>query len=175
MCKKFFLVLLTVLMVFSTSIGVNAAELNSDGETVSVPVKYTVNNTEFIVRIPAELTPDTQDSEFMVTADRMNLRPDESVIVSITEGCDEDGQVVLTRQGDISDHPATLTTTLTINEEAISTDNNIVGIFKDGNNSTANLLGAVKMSLPVINENTKAGDYVGTIEFKIELRRDTDE
>ena len=175
MGKKFFFVLLTVLMVFSVSVGVNAAELNSDGATATVPVRYTVDNTEFIIRIPAELTPGTQDSEFTVTADRMNLRPDESVIVSITEGCDENGRVVLTRQGDINIQPATLTTSLTISEVAVSADNNIVGIFRDGADSTANLLDSVKMSSPVIDENTKAGDYVGTIEFKVELRRDTDE
>ncbi len=175
MGKRIFLVLLTALMVFTTGIRVNASELNSDGATAKVPVKYTVDNTEFVIRIPAELTPDINDSEFVITADCMNLRPDESVIVSITDGCNEKGQVLLIRQGDDSAEPASLTTTLMVNESVISADNNVVGLFRDGDDSTVNLSGAVRMSALVIDENTRSGDYIGTVEFKVELRRDTDE
>lgn len=175
MGKKIFMILLTMLMVFSTSIGVNAAELSSDGASANVPVKYTVDNTEFIIRIPAELSPDTEDVEFSITADRMNLRPDESVVVFVTGGCNDNGQVILSRQGDSSDKPATLITTLMVNGASISGNNNIVAMFRDGDNSTENLLGNVKMSALVIDENTRAGDYIGIVEFKVELRRDADE
>lgn len=175
MGKKIFMVLLTMLMVFSTSVGVNAAELSSDGASVNVPVKYTVDNTEFVIRIPAEISPDMIDREFSITADRMNLRPDESVIVSVTGGCDENGVVILKRQGDNSDKPSILTTSLMINGVSIADNNNIVAMFRDGDNSTENLLGNVKMSALVIDENTKSGDYIGTVEFKVELRSDTNE
>ena len=110
--------------------------------------------------------------EFSITADRMNLRPDESVVVSVAKGCNDNGQVILTRQGDNSNKPATLTTTLMINGTNISGNSNIVAMFRDSDNSTENLLGNVKMSALIVAENTRPGDYIGPVEFKVELRRD---
>ena len=85
MGKKVLVVLLSILMIFSYSVSVKAATLNSDGDTVEVPVKYTVDNTEFLITIPAQLTLDSRDVSFSVTSQNMNLRPDETVIVSITK------------------------------------------------------------------------------------------
>ena len=67
MGKKILVVLLSILMIFSYSVSVNAATLTSDGESVKIPVKYTVDNTEFLITIPAEITLDSKDINFSVT------------------------------------------------------------------------------------------------------------
>ena len=172
MGKKVLVVLLSILMIFSYSVSVKAATLNSDGDSVNVPVKYTVDNTEFLITIPAQLTLASRDVSFTVTSQRMNLRPDESVIVRITKGCNESGGVELVRQNDKQSRPSTLYTYLTINGKNIASNNYEVARFVDGDNSTTNTLGKVVMSAPVVTEDTKAGDYCGTIEFSVELRRE---
>lgn len=172
MGKKVLVVLLSILMIFSYSVTVKAATLTSDGESVEVPVKYTVNNTEFLITIPAQITLDSRDISFTVTSQGMNLRPDEMVVVSISKGCNQSGAVELVRQNDRQSTPSTLYTYLTIGGKNIAQNNFEVARFIDGDNSTKNTLGAVVMSAPVINEDTKAGDYCGTLEFSVELRRE---
>ena len=108
MGKKILVLLLSVLMIFSYSVTVKAATLTTDGETVKVPVKYTVDNTEFIITVPAQLMLDSRDVSFTITAQGMNLRPDETVLVSISDGCDQNGGVELVRQNDKQSKPSTL-------------------------------------------------------------------
>lgn len=172
MGKKILVVLLSILMIFSYSVSVNAATLTSDGESVKIPVKYTVDNTEFLITIPAEITLDSKDINFSVTAQTMNLRPEEIVVVTIASGCDEQGAVKLVRQNDKQTNPATLYTYLTIDGKNIAENDYQVALFRDSNNSTSNTLGKVTMSAPVVDENTKAGDYLGNIEFMVELRKE---
>lgn len=172
MGKKILVVLLSILMIFSYSVSVNAATLTSDGETVKVPVKYTVNNTEFIITVPAQLMLESRDVSFTITAQEMNLRPDEIVVVSISDGCKEDGSVELVRQNDKQTRPSILYTYLTVDGENIAQNEYMVAKFMDGDNSTENLIGEVVMSAPVLTEDTKAGDYSGTLEFLVELRRE---
>ena len=172
MGKKVLVVLLSILMIFSYSVTVKAATLTSDGDSVQVPVKYTVDNTQFLITIPAQITLDSRDVSFTVTSQGMNLRPDEMVVVSISSGCNQSGAVELVRQNDRQSTPSTLYTYLTIGGRNIAQNNFEVARFMDGDNSTQNILGAVVMSAPVINEDTKAGDYCGTIEFSVELRRE---
>lgn len=171
MGKKVLVVLLSILMIFSYSVTVNAATLTSDGDSVQVPVKYTVDNTEFLITIPAHITLDSRDISFTVTSQGMNLRPDEMVVVSISSGCNQSGGVELVRQNDRQSTPSTLYTYLTIGGKNVAQNNFEVAKFMDGDNCTQNILGAVVMSAPVVTEDTKAGDYCGTLEFSVELRR----
>lgn len=171
MGKKILCVLLTLLLVLSSRITINAATLTTDGDSVEVPVKYTVDNTEFIITIPAELTVGNEETSFEITAQKMNLRPDEEVIIKIAKGCDSSGAVSLVRQQeDISTAPI-LNTSLTQNGVSIASNDFIVGKFVDSDNSVENIMGAISMSVPVVDENTRAGDYIGTLQFEVELRK----
>ncbi len=171
MGKKILTVLLTLYLVLATSVSLDAATLTADGDFVEVPVKYSVNNTEYIITIPAEITLDSTDTSFEITAEKMNLRPDEEVIVKISSGCDSNGMVTLTRQQSDRENAPTLTSTLTQNGVNIASNEYIVGKFVDGENSLTNTLGTVIMSAPKIDENTKAGDYLGNLQFEVELRK----
>lgn len=171
MGKKILCVLLTILLVMTIRTTVNAETLTKDGDSVEVPVKYTVDNTEFIITIPEEITVGNEETSFCISADKMNLRPDEEVIVKIVEGCDVNGDVVLVRQQENMQNAPVLTTRFTQNGKSISENDYIVGKFIDSDDSKTNILGAVSMSPPVVDENTKAGDYIGTIQFEVELRK----
>ena len=65
-----------------------------------------------------------------------------------------------------------LYTYLTMDGKNIAENDYQVALFRDSNNSTSNTLGKVTMSAPVVDENTKAGDYLGNIEFMVELRKE---
>ena len=171
MGKKILCVLLTVLMVMTFRTTINAGTLTKDGESVEVPVKYTVNNTEYIITIPAEIIVGNEETSFVISAEKMNLRPDEEVIVKIVEGCDANGDVTLVRQQANLDNAPVLITKFTQNSKNIAENDYIVGKFVDGADSKVNILGEVSMSPPVVDENTKAGDYIGTIQFELELRK----
>ena len=175
MGKKILTVLLTILLVFSSNIVVNAASLSTDGATTQVPVKYTANTTSFIINIPSQLSPTTSVTSFMITSSSMNLRPDEELVVRISSGCNSSGQVVLQREGDKTTNPATLVTTLVTAGKNIARNDYIVGLFKDSDTSTENTNGKVNMSALSVDENTKAGDYSAVVEFKLELRKVTNE
>ncbi|MGN0373862.1 MAG: hypothetical protein ACI4EN_00050 [Butyrivibrio sp.] len=171
MKKMILTILLSIFFIFGISMRVDADTLDADGETARVPVKYTVDNTEFVICIPGEIAADTDSSAFIITADKMNLRPDEEVIVRISQGCDEEGRITLVRQNDSSGNPAQLTTVLTTGDKNIAENNYIVGYFKDSDDSTKNTVGYINMSGLKTDEYTKAGDYLAVIEFQVELRR----
>lgn len=175
MGKRILTALLTILLVFSSSMVVNATTLSSDGATTQVPVKYTVNNTAFVINIPSELTPDTELKSFTITAESMNLRPDEELVVKISSGCNEYGQVILTREGDKTSNPATLYTLLVCNGMNIARGDYLVGLFRDSDDSTHNIAGKVNMSALKVESDTKAGDYSAVVEFKVEIRKVTNE
>ena len=171
MGKKILTVLLTIYLVILASVPISAAVLTGYGESVSVPVKYSVDTTEYIISIPAEITLANTDISFEIKADKMNLRPDEEVVVKISKGCDENGMVTLIRQQSDLENAPTLQSHLTQNGTNVVENEYIVGLFKDGSNSTVNTLGVINMSAPMIDENTKAGDYLGTLQFELELRK----
>ena len=171
MGKKILTVLLTIYLVILASVPISAAVLTGDGESVSVPVKYSVDTTEYIISIPAEITLANTDISFEIKADKMNLRPDEELVVTISSGCNSSGQVILQREGDKTSNPATLTTTLTAGGTNIAQNNHVVGLFKDSDNSTDNLTGNITMSALKIDSNTKSGDYSTVVEFKVQLRK----
>ena len=170
MGKKILCVLLTILLVMTLRTTINAGTLTKDGDSISVPVKYTVDNTEFVIIIPAEITVGNEETSFLIMAEKINIRPDEEVIVRISEGCNENGAITLVRQQENEDAPV-LFTDLTQNGVNIAENDYIVGKFVDSDNSTNNTLGEVNMSVPVVDENTRAGDYIGTICFEVEIRR----
>ena len=171
MGKKILCILLTILLVMTLRTTINAGSLTKDGDSVSVPVKYTVDNTEFIITIPAEITVGNVETSFEITAEKMNLRPDEEVIVKIVDGCDANGEVTLVRQQEDMENAPVLTTKFTQNTKSIAENDYVVGKFVDSADGKVNVLGAVSMSPPVVDENTKAGDYIGTIQFEVELRK----
>ena len=74
------------------------------------------------------------------------------------------------QQEDISTAPI-LNTNLTQNGVSIASNDFIVGKFVDSDNSVENIMGAISMSVPVVDENTRAGDYIGTLQFEVELRK----
>ena len=173
MSKKILMVIVTVIMIFTLKGTAYAAELTGDGDSVNVPVRYTVNNTAFVITVPMVITADTKDCYFEISASKMNLRPDEAVVVSIVSGCDIDGAVNLVRQDVATDKPvATLKTMLTVGGKSIVENDYRVGYFRDSINSEINLDGKVTLSGLEINENTEAGDYEGIIRFQVELRPD---
>ena len=171
MGKKILTVLLTILLVFSSNMVVNAANLSSDGATTQVPVKYTAETTAFTIIIPAQLSPTNKSNTFQVTSSNMNLRPDEEIVVTISSGCNSSGEVLLKREGDKTSSQATLKTILTAGGKNISQNNYVVGLFKDSDTSTKNLTGNITMSGLSVDSSTKAGDYSAVVEFKVQLRK----
>jgi hypothetical protein len=91
--------------------------------------------------------------------------------VFITEGCDKDGKIRLTRQNVAQGvEESYLETTAIIKGKNVKDNSFRVGYFKDGSNSTVNLDGAVTLSPLNVNSETKAGVYRGNICFTVELR-----
>ncbi|MGN0369139.1 MAG: hypothetical protein ACI4EW_01165 [Butyrivibrio sp.] len=173
MFKKVLVFVLGTIIFFSMSKAVYAADITitTDGGTVEVPVRYTVDNTSFIITIPAVIAPSTTESSFQIGADYMNLRPDQSVEVTVSSGCNSEGVVVLERQNVPNGKPvATLETTLSTRMGRINENGYLVGQFSDGENSTVNTLGSVSMSPLNVTENTEAGDYCAGIVFKVQVK-----
>lgn len=171
--KKILIGFLAAACVLLAGERVWADTISTNGGTSSVPVKFTVDNTAFVITVPAVITPQKgADSSFAISATKMNLRPDEEIQVSIVGGCDANSVVKLVRQNTPEGkEPAYLTTTLTTSGTKIGTNNFLVGRFRDGADSTKNLVGAVTMSALAVNENTEAGEYLAMIDFKVDLKR----
>ena len=171
MGRKIIMVLLVTVLVFSIRKTVNAANITTDGGSVSVPVTYTVDNTSFIITVPTVINADVKETSFAIGASKINLRPDQCIEVFITEGCDENGKIRLIRQGG---NPAAdtdyLETTVSIKGKNIKDNAYRVGYFKDSGNSTENLDGAVTLSGLNVTAETKAGVYKTNICFTVELR-----
>lgn len=169
MGKKILLLVLSAVFIFSMKVNVNATDINSNGGTASVPVKYTVNNTAFIITVPTVIWAQKEAVVFEVTASEMNLRPDEKIQVFLSEGCNSNSQIVLQRQGASVGTESSLETIATVAGKKVSDNNFRVGLFKDSANSTENLDGKVTLSGVNVDRNTKAGDYQTTVQFKVEL------
>ena len=95
MGKKIIMILLSAVFIFTMSEQVRAAEISTNGGSVSVPVRYTVDNTAFTITIPTVIWAGTSETEFEITAGNINLRPDEEIQVFIKEGCDEQSKIKL--------------------------------------------------------------------------------
>lgn len=175
MFKKIMVFVLGTIIFFSMSKAVYAADvtISTDGGTVEIPVKYTVDNTSFVITIPAVIAPSTTKSSFLIGAESMNLRPDQSVEVTISSGCNSESVVVLERQNvPEGKQVATLETTLSTQTGKISENGYLVGRFRDGTDSTLNILGSVSMSPLNVTENTESGDYAAGIVFKVQVKAD---
>ncbi len=171
MIKKIIAVVLTAVMTLVMSEAAYAQNITTDGGSVDVPVRYTVNNTAFVITVPEVITAQVVDTQFSIGASYMNLRPDEYVEVTITSGCDAVGTVELIRQGaELGRNNDSLETTLTANGKVISDNRFVVGYFSDSNDSTINQTGPITMSGLKVNENTQAGDYEALVEFTVTLR-----
>lgn len=166
MGKKILLVVMILVFGFSFTESVKAGELKSDGDNLSVPVKYTVDNAAFTITVPTVIVADTQDVKFLVQASNINIRPDKKLEVFISEGCDDNGVIRLNRLGDSDNNY--LETKVTIAGKSVADNNKRVALFKDLSGTT-NIDGEVTLSGLDINENTKAGDYLATIVFKVEM------
>ncbi len=176
MKKGILILILTFLFMGMLTEKVSAQTLSESGESTSVPVVYTVDNTAFIITIPAVITADFTETTFEVGAEYVNLRPDEYLEVKITSGSDQDGVVTLQRQNvpegkDI----ATLKTTLSVEGSNIGENNNVVGFFQDSSDSQKNLKGKVALSPLEINEETESGDYLAILQFTVELGKEYNE
>lgn len=171
MSKKILITIISVIMILASANVVNAAVLKTNGQTTAVPVTYTANMTYYEVSIPASIAAADVDKQFTVNASKVNLRPDQVVTVSITSGCDNEGYVTLLRQNvPAGKKVASLKTKLMIKGKSMGTDNRTVARFEDSANSNTNLLGAVTLGALDTTELTEAGDYKGTLTFKLELK-----
>ena len=169
--KRIMVIIVAMAMIISSTNVVDAKTVSSAGETASVPVKYSVNNTGFIIEIPSVINVGSEDSTFAITAENVNLRPDEELSVVITEGCDDEGYVKLLRKKvPEGKKVAILKTRLSVQDNNLG-ENKTVAKFVDSDESNTNLLGEVKMSGIVTDKNTEAGDYMGTLVFEVELKR----
>lgn len=171
MGKKILMFILTAVMVFSIKETVHATEINSNGGSATVPVKYTVDNTSFLITIPTVIWADKKETQFEVSAKEINIRPDEHLQVFITEGCDSEGKLILERQGVTEGNESHLETTVLVSGRNVADNNYRVGHFKDGS-SVTNLDGKITLSGLNVDENTRAGDYWTTVCFKVELSKD---
>lgn len=163
--------ILTAVFIMVMGETVYAANLNTDGQTAQVPVTYTVSNTSFVITIPAVIAPGAEGTSFEIGASGMNLRPEEYIEVSVSSGCAGDGTVTLKRQNVPEGKPvATLSTVFSVGGQNIGANGFLVGRFEDGADSRVNRLGAVSMSALNVDENTEAGDYMTTVEFKVKLK-----
>ncbi len=171
MIKKIVIGLLAAVFIMAMAENVYAADITSDGGTAVVPVKYTVNSTSFVIRIPAVIAPGTERASFEVGAQSMNLRPEQYVEVIISSGCDGNGMVTLCRQNVPEGKPvATLSTVFSVGGKNIGQNGHLVGRFEDGSDSRVNRLGEVSMSALAVDDNTEAGDYMATVEFTVKLK-----
>lgn len=171
MGRKILMILLIAVMVFSINKTVQAGNITTDGGSISVPVTYTVNNSAFVITVPTTINADVKETSFSIGASKVNIRPDQCIEVFITEGCDKDGKIRLTRQNVAQGvEESYLETTASIKGKNVKDNSFRVGYFKDGSNSTVNLDGAVTLSPLNVNSETKAGVYRGNICFTVELR-----
>lgn len=171
MVKRILTGVLALVLILSVSEAAYAANITTDGGKATVPVTYTVNNSSFEVTIPAVIRPSTVESSFEVGATKVNIRPDEYVEVSISSGCDADSKVVMSRQNVPTDKTvATLETKFSAGGVLIGKNNYIVAHFEDGS-KIVNSIGDIKMSPVTVTQNTEAGDYSATVEFKVDLKK----
>lgn len=125
-------------------------------------VKYQQQST-WTVSIPQTTLSQTTEVVQTVSATAMNIRPDETLQVKI-KGLTE-GKVTLTRD----DNNATTTSTVstTPNSADPITDDTVIAEFEDQSTAFANGITG-KLYFSAIPEDTKAGDYSGTITYVME-------
>lgn len=171
MIKKILTGVLALVLIMSISEAAYAANITTDGGTASVPVTYTVDNSAFEIVIPAVIRPSDKDTSFKVEAGMVNIRPDEYIEVSISSGCDSLSKVVMKRQNVPEGKPvSTLETQFCAGGKPIGSNGYIVGHFEDGS-SIYNSIGDISMSAVNVDDNTESGDYLATVEFKVDLKK----
>ena len=167
MIKRILTGVLALVLIMSVSEAAYAANIT----TASVPVTYTVDNSAFEITIPAVIRPSDRATSFKVGAELVNIRPDEYIEVSISSGCDSRSMVVMKRQNvPAGKTVSTLETRFSAGGNPIGSNGYIVGHFEDGSN-IVNSIGDISMSAVNANDKTEAGDYLATIEFKVDLKK----
>lgn len=139
-----------------------AMALPVHAEDKDMKVEYKQEST-WTVSIPQTTLSQTREVEQTVSATAMNIRPDETLQVKI-KGLTE-GKVTLTRD----DNNATTTSTVstTPNSDDPITADTVIAEFE--NQSTDFVNGTTgKLYFSAIPEDTKAGDYSGTITYVME-------
>lgn len=141
-----------------------AVALPVHAENSKFDVEYSQAST-WTVSIPKTTLSQTTDVDQTVSATAMNIRPELKLQVKITGITD--GRVTLTR----SDGKATTTSTVKYvdnngAENTISGDT-VISEFVDQSTAFANNTTG-KLSFSPIDEDTKAGDYTGTITYVME-------
>ena len=118
---------------------------------------YTVEKPLFTVTIPTQIPLST---DLMITSNYMQIRPEQTVVVRIIDGMDENGEVKLYRK----DQETELSTFLTLDEQNISSDT-IIAKFQT---NTDNLLNPIKCSsIKGIKPQTVNAQYTRNITFEI--------
>lgn len=170
MIRKILTGVLALVLIMSISEAAYGASISTDGGSAAVPVTYTVDNSSFEITVPALITPSTEEESFLIGASNMNIRPDQYVEVRVISGCDQNGTVTMERQNvPVGKQTATLETTFSVAGKNISETDYVVGHFEDGS-SIVNTAGAVTMSAVTVDETTQAGDYLATVEFRVDLK-----
>ena len=147
--------------------------ISNNGDTATTNITYT-KSSSFSVTIPLVVPLSETDTEFSILSKEMNIRPDETVYVSITDGITDEDDVILYRQNVPNGKDvATLSTYLyryddDHNKLDITNENNVIAKFRDSAASTTNLFGSTYATGLNILADTESGDYLGTVTFKIE-------
>lgn len=148
---------LSILMLGSVAFPVNAENSKFD-------VEYSQAST-WTVSIPKTTLSQTTDVDQTVSAAAINIRLELKLQVKITGITN--GQVTLTR----SDGQSTTTSTVSYvdnnNTKNIISGDTVISEFVDQSTAFANNTTG-KLSFSPIDENTKAGDYTGTITYVME-------
>lgn len=148
---------LSILMLGTVAFPVNAENSKFD-------VEYSQAST-WTVSIPKTTLSQTTDVDQTVSAAAINIRPELKLQVKITGITN--GQVTLTR----SDGQSTTTSTVSYvdnnNTKNIISGDTVISEFVDQSTAFANNTTG-KLSFSPIDENTKAGDYTGTITYVME-------
>lgn len=141
----------------------------------SVSVSYREPNTYNVV-IPANTKIDLSSTENVstsafVSATNVNIEPNKSIIVKITDGIGDDGIMTLKRTGDPDGSQAEVTTKLSLrdNGEGIKNET-VVAQFEGNSDEAVTGTGTLHFSKVASNNNPiKAGSYTGKLTFLISV------
>ncbi len=128
----------------------------------SMTVEYEQSST-WTVSIPSTTLSQTKETEQTVSAEAINIRPNEKLQVKI-KGL-TDGKVTLTR----NDSGATTTSTVSTTKggDSLISSDTVIAEFENQSTDFANGTTG-KLYFSAVPEDTKAGDYSGTITYVLE-------
>lgn len=148
-----------------------ASELTDNNASGTTQFEYEANTVGFSVSVPAVITVGNSAQNISISSGYMNLKPDQQVLVTISDGIDKDGNIVLNREkGNNAEARADiLTTKLYINNEQVNVGT-VIGEFHDQSTPTINNKPAMVLSaINGADSQTLAGTYKSSVTFKIQL------